>query len=186
MAGANGPMIPEKNMHKIFDNFLEQDVFQNIQDIFFGNPGVPWYYEEKLHAQDTEINSYFYHILYGNVTDWRCNPRPNSEYFDLFLPLLHKMNCKSIINVRANLYVKKNSLYKSLYHCDAFTDDLSHNTAIFYLNTCDGGTTLLIDEQEMVVRSVANRLCTFPASVKHKIGFQTDTDQRIIININYF
>ena len=56
-------------------------------------------------------------------------------------------------------------------------------TAIFYVNTNNGYTKF---EDETIVESVANRVVTFPANMKHTGTSCTDEKTRVIINFNYF
>ena len=57
-------------------------------------------------------------------------------------------------------------------------------TSNFYINTNNGYT--LFEKDGSKVQSVANRLCTFPSSVRHSSTTQTDVTQRVVINFNYF
>ena len=59
---------------------------------------------------------------------------------------------------------------------------MDHKTAIFYLNTCNGKTVVNGTE----VESIANRVVIFPANTPHYVISQTDTDRRIVLNINYY
>jgi len=52
-----------------------------------------------------------------------------------------------------------------------------------YVNTNNGYTKF---EDGTKVESVANRLVTFPANMKHKGTSCTDEKIRVVINFNYF
>ena len=56
-------------------------------------------------------------------------------------------------------------------------------TSIFYMNTNNGYT---IFENGTKVESVANRMITFPANIKHTGTSCTDEKTRVVINFNYF
>ena len=60
-------------------------------------------------------------------------------------------------------------------------DDDSYSTAIFYLNTNNGGTRFEND----FVQSVANRLVLFDGPLLHETVVQTDSNVRMLYNINY-
>ena len=56
-------------------------------------------------------------------------------------------------------------------------------TSIFYVNTNDGYTLF---EDGTKVESVANRMLSFPANMRHTGTTCTDQQIRIVINFNYF
>jgi hypothetical protein len=60
---------------------------------------------------------------------------------------------------------------------------LKHKTAIFYINTNNGYTEF---NDGTKVDSVENRMLIFPSKLSHRAVAQTDEDQRIVINFNYF
>ena len=56
-------------------------------------------------------------------------------------------------------------------------------TSIFYVNTNDGYTKF---KDGTKVKSIANRMLTFPANMKHCGTSCTNERRRIVINFNYF
>jgi hypothetical protein len=73
---------------------------------------------------------------------------------------------------------------KSGWHCDY---DLNNTTAILYLNSCNGGTELKIEEQIKFIKAEENKLIIFPSKTIHRVCASTDDiDKRYIINLNYF
>ena len=56
-------------------------------------------------------------------------------------------------------------------------------TSILHINTNNGYTKF---ENGEVVKSVRNRLVTFPAHLKHTGSTCTDKQYRCIINVNYY
>ena len=70
--------------------------------------------------------------------------------------------------------INRNKHIRGIEHVDEVTENMDHNTAIFYLNTCNGKT--VVDGTE--VESVANRVVIFPANTPHYVVSQTDTDRR--------
>ena len=54
---------------------------------------------------------------------------------------------------------------------------------IFYLNTNNGYTEF---ENGEIVKCEENTLVTFDSQIKHRAVSQTDTKQRVVVNINYF
>ena len=105
-----------------------------------------------------------------------------SPLFRLFTPLLARIGCTTPLRLRANLLINRNKHIRGIEHTDEITERMDHNTAIFYLNTCNGKT--VVDGTE--VESIANRVVIFPANTPHYVISQTDTDRRIVLNINYY
>lgn len=103
--------------------------------------------------------------------------------FNVIQPLLNKLNYVSLVQVRANLTLKTNKPAESSWHMDY--NYSNGKTAIFYLNTCNGFTILDKDKQ-IKINSIENRIVVFDNNTHHKSFLQTDTNRRIILNINYF
>ena len=108
----------------------------------------------------------------------------NSKYFFIVKPILKILNCVVIINIRANLLLKR-SEFKSNYHIDRWGfNKPKHKTAIFYVNTNNGHT--LFKNNNKKIKCVENKLIIFDSKLSHKTVLQTDKDKRIVINFNYF
>ena len=73
---------------------------------------------------------------------------------------------------------------------DDLTENLKHKTAIYYVNT-NNGSTLFRDYSTPGVSKIKkvkcekNKIVIFDAIKKHKAKIQTNTDTRMVININY-
>ena len=59
---------------------------------------------------------------------------------------------------------------------------LPHNVAIIYLNSNDGYTFF---EDGAKIESVENRCIIFPGNLKHAGTSCTDSNLRVVLNINY-
>ena len=55
-----------------------------------------------------------------------------------------------------------------------------------YLNDCDGGTELKIDDKVTFIKADANKMLIFDTSVLHRIITSKKEPVRYIINFNYF
>ena len=133
----------------------------------------PWFYHP--HQASVKDSSYFYHPFY-----WSHNIQ--SDYFNLVAPLIEYLKPIAIINIRANLVINKGKEIKSSWHVDQYNDlKLQHKTAIFYVNSNNGGT-LLGDE---LIQSKANRILIMKKNLEHASVGPTDEKRRIVININY-
>ena len=146
----------------IKDNFLVARVHENLFKTIT-SPNFPWYYQNSMtrhlnYLKDQQDNPYFSHLFYSDH-------QPLSNYYeDIITPLISTLgNVKSIMVVRANLYIKKDRAYSSRFH----TDD------------CDG-----VNKYNHKT-AIPNRMLIFDASLKHCAVTQMDDDRRIVININY-
>tara|TARA_B100000900_G_C20117361_1_gene528424 strand:- start:31 stop:534 length:504 start_codon:yes stop_codon:yes gene_type:complete len=163
---------------KIYKNFIKKEYSNKINDEFL-KPYFPWYYKE--HQTASNDTSYMFHLFHDGTN-------VNSDYFHLVEPILKKLKIKNILNVRANLCLKRPSICS--WHVDDLTENLKHKTAIYYVNT-NNGCTLIRDysdngvSQIKKVKCEKNKIVIFDAIQKHKAKIQTNTDTRMVININY-
>ena len=108
------------------------------------------------------------------------NNKINSNHFYLIEPFLSLLNIKSIVRIKLNLTTKENIIRKFDLHTDVPFDC---NTAIFYLNTNNGKTIFEIGKE---IESFENRIVVFPSNLKHTGTTHTDTNYRMVLNLNYF
>ena len=163
-------------MVKIEDNYLDKDYFKSLQDLVFSN-NLQWYYQSTVAFKDEKQildNYYFCHQLYNHF-------RIQSDKFNMFVPILEKLNVRAIRNIKLNLYPRTPKLFKHNLHKD---QDFQLRSALLYLNTCDGYTYL--KEQDKKVQSVENRILHFNSFNEHHSTTTTDQNVRITLNINYF
>ena len=105
----------------------------------------------------------------------------NSDFYYLIQPILDKLKPTEILNIRANLALKRPMT--SDWHVDDYWDKrLLHTTAIYYVNSCNGYTVFKNNK----IKSVGNKILIFDANTLHNVEYQTDTDTRMVINFNYF
>jgi hypothetical protein len=158
-------------MIKVIDNFLDNTEFLKIKNLFFSGD-LNWYYLDfKVFKNDK--NFQFIHNFYDNFTI-------NSDYYNIIIPIINKLKCKSLIRIRANLTTVNKKIKKYDFHNDYNFDC---KTSIFYLNTNNGKT---IFENGKKIDSVENRMVIFPSHIKHTGTTHTDENIRIVLNINYF
>jgi hypothetical protein len=158
---------------KIIDNFLEKKQFKIIQQAMMG-VHFPWYYHKDCNYADDGI-SQLTHIFY----DYELPNKINGPTLPLLNPILKKLNEVGIIKIKANLnYPDKNS---QVMHTDFLFKNLK--TAIYYLNTTDGGTKI----NNKFIKSLENRMVIIPSNISHASVRHTDTKiGRFIINFNYY
>ena len=164
---------------KIEDNFLDQVIFNEIQDLMLGE-NFAWYYSDTIDYKGQKDKFQFTHIFYGENV-------PKSSFCGKLKPILEKIQPTSLLRIKANLLTKTSNIIENKFHIDMM--EVSEEkvkqltTSIFYVNTNNGYTTF---EDGTKVESVANRMITFPANLKHTGTSCTDEKIRVVINFNYF
>lgn len=160
---------------KVVENFLSKDYFKEIQNKVMSDHVVPFFFNSHV-AENREghhiDNYYFTHNVYDKNL-------PNSNLFDLFVPMLELMECKSLIRIKINCYPRTEKLFHHSPHRDY---GYPHKAMLFSLNTCDGGTQV----GDNFVKSIENQALFFDASLGHNSTTCTDQQCRFNININYF
>lgn len=160
----------------IQDNYLDKDSFEKIQATMLGNE-FPWVYNNFVvdsNNQDDLYDYQFVHRFYYGFS-------PRSPYYEMLIPLLHKLNPSAIFRIKANLNpcTPEHKFFDGM-HVDY--DNIDGKVAIFYVNT-NNGYTLLEDGTQ--IASVENRLITMDNTVRHTGISCTDRKVRCVININY-
>ncbi len=155
---------------QIKDNLLFEKDFNNIEKTIMSND-FPFYFQNKV-AFEGDKNFYFTHELFHeNGT--------KSEFFNLIIPLLNKLNISTLLRVKVNCFPRTEKIIKYREHTDF---PFKHNGAIFYINSCDGGTII----KDKFIKSIKNRLLLFNSNKLHRSTNCTDENCRFNININYF
>ena len=158
---------------KIIDNFLEKKDFEEIKNQMLG-PRFPWYYQESSTHDEDKI-AQLTHIFYNH----ELKQKANGNWIEILDPILKKLNAAALVRIKANLTFKISE--KESFHTDFGWDNLM--TAIYYLNTNNGGTKF----RDRIVKSVENRMVIMPADTQHAVNRHTNNSQgRFVINFNYF
>jgi len=165
---------------KIIDNCLAEKEFNEIKDFMMSSnfswnltPVVSSWNSSSEENKSLPITSsyYFTHLFWsGFVTE------PEAQ---IFAPILDKVECRSIMRIKANLYPSTETL---IHHADHVDFGFQHRAAIFYINTNDGLT--VVNGKE--VESVENRLLLFDPIVPHHSTTCTNDKCRINVNFNFF
>jgi len=156
---------------EIKKNFLDQKDFDVFKKEIFSSR-FPWYWQEHQTKHD---KGFFSHTFYSQYA-------PNSDFHAAFItPIIKKLNCNMLSDIRANCLLKNSKRYLSEFHCDRPYDC---TTAILYMNT-NNGYTLLGEDEKTKIKSEENKIVIFNSQTKHCAVSQTDTEKRIVINFNY-
>jgi hypothetical protein len=167
------------NNYKIIDNFLEKDFFQKVKNTI-SNEDFPWRRRARMTTGKGEESDhgYFTYCFYNYLKD------QSDLYENIIIPILNKLEAKAVIQARANMNIKQLFLSDaSNYHTDTFT---KNKTAILNLTSCDGGTHLMHENNEIFIESVENRMLVFDANILHRSVKHNNCDVRYYINLNYF
>jgi len=160
--------------YQIHKKFLASDSFKKIQDLIM-DQDFPWRRRENMthHAHD---KMYFTYNFYN-----RMNSK-SDLYTPYILPILIKLKAHAPIQIRANMFVSE--LFKaSGWHTDY---PFQCKTAILYLNDCDGGTELKINNKNTFIKADANKLLIFDTLTSHRAITSKKEPIRYVINFNYF
>jgi hypothetical protein len=163
---------------EIIDDFLEQKDFDELQNMVMGT-GILWIYLDAIDHKTEKDKFQFIHSFYNNV-------HLPSPVIKILNPILEIINPVSIWRIKANLLTRTPKIVENKFHVDLKMSEEKQKqwtTSIFYVNTNNGYTEF---EDGTKVESVANRIVTFPANMKHRGTSCTDEKTRVVINFNYF
>ncbi len=82
---------------QIIDNFLEEQEFNKLNNIMMGD-SFPWYYTDFM-TKWPDNKFYFTQTFYRE-------PGIQSNWFDIWLPTIQKLKCKSKMRIKANNYTR--------------------------------------------------------------------------------
>ena len=169
----------------VIDNFLDTESFSKIKELMMSY-NFPWYWNsdvayssEERKIDNPRLCSEIYNFQLVHLFYYKKKAR--SEYYSNILPLITKLDCKSIARVKANLNpVKEGELIEHGYHSD---NDYTPYTAIYYINTNNGYT---IFDDGTKIESVENRMMIFKTPLVHTGTTCSDQKRRVVINFNYY
>jgi hypothetical protein len=165
--------------YKIIDDFLEKEDFNKFKEEIFNKNNVPWYYRDSQTTDSVDdINDIGYFTL--NFFNDMCNDFNDFNYF--LYKIYKKLECKALIQSRANFILKQKEIKKLYFHTDY---PFKCKTAILYMNS-NNGATILDENKQIKINSVENRMLVFDSQIRHSALIQSDTKKRITLNINYF
>ena len=160
---------------QVIDNFLPEDQFKILSKALISY-NFGWSYCDWVSSEESKNDDeyYFEHMFYNNH-------HPQSNYFELIIPILEKLDVKSLIRAKANMYPNSGKeLLKNSFHKDY---DFPHKGAVFYVNSNNGYTGF---QDGTKIDSIENRILLFDSSVLHHSTHCTDRKVRLTINFNYF
>lgn len=166
------------------DNFLEQNVFEDIKTILLGNE-LPWFYNEHKTWYPDWKESWTDPDLASNKNFQFChsfyNQHRMSNWFHVIQPFIDILKPAALSRIKANITTAWSRVEPYAMHTDNEYDGCT--TAIFYTNTTNGGT---IFEDGARIDCLENRMVIFPSELRHAGETFTDGKVRCVINFNYF
>ena len=169
---------------KIIDNFLPEYQFKQLQSIILGDE-FSWYwndtivfpYEDGYNPKDYQ----FTHTIFDRRPPWNGS---NSDYYQSLkhTSLFTLLGTNEFHRIKANLNPRTIFNKSGGWHVDVEGYPQIKNTAVYYLNTCNGYTKF---KKGGKVKSVENRIVIFDSSLKHAGYTCTDQKRRVVINFNW-
>jgi len=181
---------------EIVDNYIDQEEFDKLYFQIIspqsGSPIIPtmgergmqplpWIYNSCIDFREKDVGRFqFVHTFYIKST-------PTSQSINILEPILNKINPLALYRIKANLLTRTSNIVENTFHTDmgnmSEEKQKQWTTSIFYMNTNNGYTKF---EDGTKVESIANRMITFPANMKHTGTSCTDEKIRVVINFNYY
>ena len=168
---------------RVIDNFLPDYQFKQIQSIFLGSL-FPWYwnetivfpYEDGYNSKDYQ----FTHVLFDQRPPW--NNTPSNFYPIIRDTVLRSLGINECYRIKMNLNPRTIFNNSGGWHVDFENEPEIKNTAVYYLNTCNGYTKF---KKGGKVKSVANRMVIFDSKLIHQGYTCTDQKRRVVMNFNW-
>ena len=167
---------------EVYDNFLPTEVFTPIRDYVFSGR-MPWYYTANSVKEGANCPQ-FSHMCYANCV-------PISDMFERVKPIFATLNPIGINRVKFNATSRTTEIQEKPLHVDIsgpqddkgkVTDIPNYHICVLYFND-NNGYTYFEDGQK--VESKENRAVIFSGELLHAGTSCTDTDLRVVLNIDY-
>jgi|TARA_R100001530_G_C4259509_1_gene140106 hypothetical protein len=160
--------------YKIIKNFLDSQLFNKIKFLVMDTE-FPWRKRDGMTPHKND-KMYFNHCFYNNMKETA------GAYEPIIIPILNELNAVAPVQVRANMFISE--LFEK---CDWHRDyNFNCKSAILYLNDCDGGTELKINNKINFIKAEENKIVVFDAPVLHRAITSKKVPIRYIVNFNYF
>ena len=173
---------------EIIDNFLEEESFEIVKQIL--DKDIVWVYNEilpyegddRLLADQTYNYQYVHSVIHNNEIE--------SGFYHALKQsgVFKKLKVRALCRVKFNSICREEKIITHGFHQDMYFDGWPDGvdglkTSILYINTNDGFTVF---EDGTKVKSIANRVVTFPVSYRHSGTTCTNCPRRVALNVVYF
>ena len=160
----------------IIDDFLTDYQFKQIESSLMGD-NFPWYYNNMMLSEDHSSYNPNHYQLTHNLLESDFSPLLSSFFNKLSLEVVYRVKC----NMTPKTYFHRVNGYHTDWN-DVSEIPSTAKVGIFYVNTNNGGTKI---KKGPKVKSVANRMLIFDASLEHSGITCTNEKRRVVINFNY-
>ena len=163
-------------MIEVFDDYLPLEVFKTIKEYVLSEH-IPWYFSSKSVYEDDNCPQ-FSHTLYGDF-------EPISDVWSIIRPVMATLDPIGLYRIKFNSTPRTSEIIKKPLHydiSDAEGNVPNYNVCIIYIND-NNGYTYFEDNQK--VESKANRAVIFSGDVLHAGTSCTDSNTRVVLNIDY-
>ena len=158
---------------KVQKNFLSKQDFFTIEEVMLSG-NFPWHYNANIVNKNDPVDYFqFTHVFYRNNSI-------SSSYFSLLNPILDKIKCLGLLQIKANLLTKTNTHVEHGFHRDYDNDKVT--TGVFYINTNNGYTKF---KNSNIERSEKNKYVEFKSKLLPTGASCTDENIRVVLNFNY-
>jgi hypothetical protein len=158
---------------KEINNFLNKEKFKILTNQIF-NIYFPWYLQKGVNYKNDGYFQ-FTHIFVDNE-------KINSDFISILNPVIEKINPKKLTWVKLNLINKTEKIIEHGFHTDV-DKNINCTTAILYINNNDGYTKF---KDGNIIKSEENKFVSFDSNKEHTGSSCTNTEYRVVLNLNYF
>tara|TARA_B100000287_G_scaffold162043_1_gene152832 strand:- start:948 stop:1454 length:507 start_codon:yes stop_codon:yes gene_type:complete len=165
---------------QIVDDFLNRSTFlELVKEI--DTHTFPWYYTKSPGEPLQYVNLLYYdHQICGNA--YGLEPAMTPKLKRIFQTISKKLDAICLIRIKVNATPSSNEIEYQAWHTD-WSLSTPSRTCVLYLNDNDGYTEF---EGGDKVDSKGNRAVIFDTNIRHRGTTCTNTERRLVLNINYF
>tara|TARA_Y100001937_G_scaffold107777_1_gene150758 strand:+ start:108 stop:635 length:528 start_codon:yes stop_codon:yes gene_type:complete len=166
---------------KVIKNLVKPKFFVPMYE-FISSSFFPWYFNQSVINNDDPNEKHFQFVHTFIKHDEFNNAIVNTpeKHLDIVRPVLSALNVNEVLRCKLNLTTRTPEPVTHGLHVDGI-EGATH-TAVFYLNTNNGGTVF---ENGKKYPSIANQAVVFDPKLLHSGVSCTDEKIRLVLNINY-
>ena len=162
--------------YKVIDNFLRDDIFQELKYTLFGNR-ISWSFKNYLAYPGDNLGGVsFAQYFYDQ------NQITQPQYFSVVEPLIQRAQINNLYRALVNLVPKQPNNIPSGIHTD---HSFPHKVLLYYVNTNNGYTILDPEGENIKIQCIKNRALIFDGQTPHQGVLQSDTPVRLNINLTF-
>ncbi len=172
-------------MIKIVKDFLPKPLFKQLLSVV-ESQNVDWHWQpQSVHYGPTGSGDNKW-MFTKTIKDRQIVSKELMPLFSVFKDFQDEhYKGDTILKMKLNLNPNQGTPIEFGLHTDTIPPESDIITSVFNFHTCNGYTKILSpDKPETIVPSIANSIVIFDNPLPHAGVTQTDTDRRIILNMN--